>query len=452
MTVVLDRPYEFIPPHEGHRWPDWIQRLRLYDLYLRKSEGVVDFEVEQLEIFRREVQSGRGIVLAPNHCRYADPLVMGWPARLVGTHLYAMASWHLFNRGQFDTFAIRRMGAFSINRESVDRAAIDYAINILVSATRPLIIYPEGATYRTNDILKPLLAGAFFIARAAARRAAKQDRKVVLLPAAMKYLCVDPVAPWADRQLTDFENRFGWRTGRVGGVRDDAVDPTMFGTDDQSLIRRTRRVAAALVGIKESQFDVAPPGPGLAQRRDHMIETLLSRCERELAIVNADASTDADHTPVEPVEGATDDPAVTRLAIAGARVRAIRSEIHNRFWSKDDATDPDDLRRLLKQCETAMDLSAFHDAYLSDGQVTDTRLVETIQRIQESVLGRADASMRLKAVIRFDDAIEVPPTKAPRGQIDPLSTAVRTSLETMLADLQTRTRRLNSSMAAPGSS
>ena len=65
------------------------------------------------------------------------------------------------------------MGAFSVNREGVDRQAINMAIEILETAERPLIVFPEGAVSRTNDRLHALLDGVAFIARAAAKRRAK---------------------------------------------------------------------------------------------------------------------------------------------------------------------------------------------------------------------------------------------------------------------------------------
>ena len=105
-------------------------------------------------------------------------LVMGWPARILGTHVFAMASWHLFNEGWFDAFAIRKMGGFSINREGTDRQSLETAIDILANAERPLILFPEGSTNRLNDYLLPLLEGVTFIARSAARRRASKRADV----------------------------------------------------------------------------------------------------------------------------------------------------------------------------------------------------------------------------------------------------------------------------------
>ncbi len=172
MTVVFDRPYKFVPPHRGNGWPWIIQTFRLYDGYLRKKEGVVSQESRGLQYVHDAMRRGDGILLAPNHCRYADPLVLGHPARELNTYLYAMASWHLFNQGWFDAFAVQKMGAFSVYREGPDRQSLETAIDILANAERPLILFPEGTTNRTNDVLKPLLDGITFIARSAARRRA----------------------------------------------------------------------------------------------------------------------------------------------------------------------------------------------------------------------------------------------------------------------------------------
>ena len=70
----------------------------------------------------------------------------------------------------------RRMGAFSVLREGNDRQAIDTAIDILVARRRPLIMFPEGAITRHNDLIEEMMEGPSFIARQAAKRLTKQER------------------------------------------------------------------------------------------------------------------------------------------------------------------------------------------------------------------------------------------------------------------------------------
>ena len=49
-----------------------------------------------------------------------------------GTPLYMMASWHLFMGRRFQAWLLRRLGAFSVYREGLDRTAIKTAIDLLV--------------------------------------------------------------------------------------------------------------------------------------------------------------------------------------------------------------------------------------------------------------------------------------------------------------------------------
>ncbi|TWU31530.1 lysophospholipid acyltransferase family protein [Novipirellula artificiosorum] len=407
MTVILDRPYQFIPPCRNDLWPGFIQRFRLFDYYLRKKEGVVSFDCRNLEVLRESLDAGDGILLAPNHCRYADPLVMGWPARMTKRHVYAMASWHLFNKHWFDSFAIQRMGGFSVFREGPDRQALETAIDILVEAHRPLILFPEGTTNRTNDVLKPLLDGVTFIARTAARRRAKRvGGKVVIHPVAIKYLCTMPIDDWAHHQLQRIEQHLGWQK------------PVAL-----PLLERTLRVAEALLGLREVEYRGRCGEGTLPQRRDALIEHVLCQAEQRLqtGVAAASSSNFADQVR--------------------ARVRAIRSEVHSR-WFSNHPDEPE--KRLLRgdvaAADMAQDLLSYPDGYLNRDSATDTRVVETIQRMQETLFGKADVGIPLHSVVELSDAIEVPAEKAPRGIEDPLITGIRDSLNEMLGRLSQEAR------------
>ncbi len=407
MTVVFQRPYRFVPPHRGNLWPSFIQTFRLVDRHLKTKEGVVDHECRNLDRLRASLDRGDGIILAPNHCRYADPLALGWPARQAGTHVFAMASWHLFNEGWFDAFAIQKMGGFSIHREGADRQSLETAIEILVDAQRPLILFPEGTTNRTNDVLKPLLDGVAFIARSAAkRRAKKSGGNVVVHPVGMKYLCVDEdVTTWVDQQLSEIERRLGW------------CRPT-----DQSLLQRIVRLAEALLALKEVQyFGETRSGP-LPQRRDGLIDHLLSSCEQRLQLQSADEDT-------------------------RSRVRTIRSEVAKRYFdgSQDHGghngtSELAKLKNDVVAADLAQELLSYPDCYLMPDQVTDTRIVETVQRMQETLFGKPDVSLPLRVVIDFGPSIEVPTARPPRGQTDPLMDQLRVQLSDMLTELSNEAR------------
>ena len=402
MTVVLERPYEFIPPYEGTLWPSAIQKLRLVDLYLAKKEGVVDYRLIGLEHFQQALDAGQSIMLAPNHCRYADPLVLGWPARELGVHLHAVASWHLFNKSAFDRFAIRRMGAFSLNREGTDRPSLEAAIDILARGSRPLIIYPEGTTNRTNDVLKPLLDGVAFMARAAAKKRAREGLPpVVILPTAIKYLCVRDSRDWMRRQLTALEDRFGWSPQGHRGILD-----------------RTVRLAEAMLALKEIEYLGRSQTGDLRHRRDELMQELIRVAEAGVGIQ-------------------TSDPGEIRN-----RVRQVRSEVVRQYFTSDDRDSDraDRLRGHARAADLAQELLSYPDCYLQAEEVTDTRIVETIQRIQEQIEGRSNNEVELKAVIEFSEPITVDVKRPPRDQADPMMKQLHDRLTAMLTRLSSQAR------------
>lgn len=403
MSVVLDRPYQFVPPHRGDGWPSFIQTFRIVDFYLKRKEGVVSYECRGLEHWRASLDRGDGILLAPNHCRYADPLVMGWPSRILRQHVYAMASWHLFNKGTVDSFAIRRMGGFSVNREGSDRTSLETAIEILATAERPLILFPEGTTNRTNDVLKPLLDGVAFIARSAAKRREKNcGGNVVMHPVALKYLCVGDIRPWADQQLRQLEDRLGWHRP-VG----------------DTVLQRTVRLAEGLLSLKEIEYFGHSQSGDLPARRDALIEHVLTQSEQRLG-------RDADSDDVR------------------SRVRAIRTEVVTRHFAslaeQPDRANDSALIADAEAADLAQDLLSYPNCYLEIDHVTDTRIVETIQRMQESFFGRADVGAPLKVVIQCDAAIPVSTDKPPRGQADPMMAELKTRLTSMLETLSGEAR------------
>ncbi|TWT53061.1 Acyltransferase [Rubripirellula amarantea] len=399
MSVVLGRPYQFVPPHRGNLWPSFIQTFRIVDRYLHRKEGVVDFECRGLDRWRESVDRGDGILLAPNHCRYADPLVLGWPARELRQHVFAMASWHLFNEGWLDSFAIQKMGGFSINREGSDRQSLEMAIGILADAERPLILFPEGTTNRTNDVLKPMLEGITFIARTAARKRAKtSDGQVVMHPVALKYLCQGDITSWANEQLSELEDRLSWR-----------ISPS------DTILQRTVRVAEGLLSLKEIEH-VGNVGTGdLPQRRDQLMRALLEQAESKLNLIPGPDIRD--------------------------RVRTIRSEVVARYFARPHTSDETEaLRIYATKADLAQELLSYPTCYLDRELATDTRIVETIQRMQETFLGTANVAVPLKVVIQCDDAIVVPPHKSARGEEDPLLGLLRERLTSMITTLSAEAR------------
>lgn len=405
MNLITDKPYQFVPPHRGHAWPWLIQRLRLVDRYLARHDGVVDNEYRHLERLTNSIRAGDAILLAPNHCRYSDPLVLCWPARAANIHLFAMASWHLFAKSRLQSFAIQKMGGFSIFREGTDRQSLDMAIQILTDAERPLILFPEGTTNRTNDVLQPLLDGVSFIARTAARRRAKQHSgRVVIIPVAIKYLFQGDIQQWGAKAAARLESALGWRP-----------------LDGEPLLVRIRRIAEAMLAIHEVRYLGRASQQSFSERRDALVEHLVSEAESQFGL--------------SPELG---------LGPLG-RIRRVRSAISGEILE----SPTNDRRRELHHCIDAMliaqQLHSYPDRYLLQSPTTDTQLLETLERMQEGLLGKTDFPGPLKAVIEFAQPIPVPAEKQPRGEHDPLLIQLRDSLTEMLNALAAEARLVSDS-------
>ncbi len=124
-NIVIDKPYVPVPRHHGRIWPAllsfYLPRL------LSRKYGVVQVDYVNAERLRASIAAGHGVLIAPNHCRDEDPMVIGMLSKEVGSPFFIMASWHLFMQDRLQTFLLRRAGAFSIYREGIDRAAVNTA-------------------------------------------------------------------------------------------------------------------------------------------------------------------------------------------------------------------------------------------------------------------------------------------------------------------------------------
>ena len=154
-SVVSDKPYVPVLPYRGTLWP---RALNLYFArYVRRRYGLQSVEIVGVEKLRTSIAAGHGVLIAPNHCRDEDPFVLSSLARAAGRPFFVVASAHLFMESKVRAFLLRRAGAFSIYREGMDKQAVQTSIEIVETAERPLVIFPEGHISRTNDRLTPML-------------------------------------------------------------------------------------------------------------------------------------------------------------------------------------------------------------------------------------------------------------------------------------------------------
>ncbi len=392
--IIIEKPYTFIPPYRTTFWSSVIRALRIHQFYLWRSEGVTDYEIRNIERLRASIDAGHSVLITPNHPRTADPLAMGWLTVEGNTHVYSMASWHLFHQSWLNAWAIRAMGGFSVNREGVDRQAINMAVELLVEGKRPMIIFPEGATSRTADRLQAMLDGVAFIARAAAKKRAKQSPpgQVVVHPIAVKYYYGGDIRRAADDVLTYIERRLTWQPQR-----------------ELSLLARILKVGSALLSLKEIEYLGYSQTGRLAERMNRLIDRLLGPIEEEwFGRVQTG--------PVVP------------------RVRNLRTKIlpdmvagrvapveRTRRWQQ------------LADIYLAAQLSCYPPDYLA--LPTVDRVLEMIEKFEEDLTDKARRHGMLKVVLQIGEAIDVSPERDKRAPIDPLMTAIQSSLQAMIDEL-----------------
>jgi hypothetical protein len=332
-------------------------------------------------------------MLAPNHCRPGDPLVLGWLARDVGCHVFAMASWHLFNQGWFTAWSIQKMGGFSVNREGVDRQAINTAIEILDSAKRPLILFPEGIVSRTNDHLHALLDGVAFIARTAAKRRQKRGAgNVVIHPVALKYLFKGDLAVAVDLVLTELEHRFTWRPQR-----------------QLNLLERVFKAGRALLCLKELEHFGKEQDGAFARRLESLIDRLLQPLEMEWI-------GGPQHGPVVPRVKSL------RMKLLPDMVNAtIDGQERQRRWAQ------------LADIYLAQQVSCYLPDYLKHPSVD--RILETIERYEEDLTDKKRVHGDLHVIIEVGEKINVCPDRDRGAAVDPLMSRLESDPQEMLKRL-----------------
>jgi 1-acyl-sn-glycerol-3-phosphate acyltransferase len=388
-SVVSDKPYVPVLPYHGTLW---LRILNLYlPRYLRRRYGLSKVDIIGAEKLRASLAAGHGILITPNHCRDEDPFLLNTLAKNVGRPFFVVASAHLFMANKLQSFLLRRAGAFSIYREGMDKQAVQTSIEILESAERPLVIFPEGHISRTNDRLTPMLEGTALISRQAAKKRAKENKKVVVHPVALRYSFPFDVDSAAAKMLDEIETRLTWRPSR-----------------DLSLHERVRKVGAGLLALKELQYLGHTQEGTIAERIVKLIDALLKPLEAEWTHNNAEG---------HPV----------------ARVKRLRAAILPDMI-KGDLPEPETARRwrLLEDADLAQQLYHYPPDYITDHS-PKAHIIETIERFEEDLTGKVTVHGPVEAQVTVGDAIEVPTTRESRGETDPLMLAIETQLRTMLA-------------------
>lgn len=383
--VVIDQPYTFIPPRFSrfwHRIVRWILPRRL-----RRDFGISAIECVGAEKLRASLAAGHGILIASNHCRPCDPLVLDSLAAAVKRPFHVIASWHVFMLSRLQRFLLPRVGGFSVYREGMDRESLRCAVRTVAEGRFPLVIFAEGIITRCNDRLMQFMDGTAFMARAAAKQ--RTTGEVVIHPVFIRYFFEGDLERSVLPVVEDIERRLSWQ-------------PQV----QLSLRERIGKIGGALMSLKEIEYfqetRTGPFGERLLRLEDHLLRPLEERW-----------------TPGRHDGGPM------------ARLKRLRTAIL-----------PDMIAGNLSEAERARRWRHFADLYLVQQlhcypgdyleDLTPERILETIERYEEDLTDTARPHFPIRAVIEVGDAIEVSVERIRSQEADPLSGRLREEMEALL--------------------
>lgn len=399
--VVIEEPYEFIPPYYSRAWQAVMRRYIPH--WRRKAYGLDSVELRNAERLQASLDAGQSVLLAPNHCRLSDPFTMVEVSKAVRRDVHAMASWHLFKQSPLECFMLRRVGGFSVYREGVDRQAINAAVDILADGRRLLVVFAEGAISRHNDELMPLMDGVAFIARTAAKRREKADgRGVVVHPMAIRYFYRGDLEAAVRPVLEEIESHFAW-----------------FPQQDKPLVHRLRQIGQALLSLKEIEYFGAARTGDFYERVDSLMADVLARLEQRWSIK-------------EPAAGVV------------ARVKNLRGAILPQLIAGNlSEAEKRECRKQLAACYYVQQMSHYPRKYVrvSEKNIPE-HILETVERFEEDFTDKVRVHGPLHAVVQIGEAIPIASRRDRSGGPDPVMEGIREQLTTMLRSLAAESPRV----------
>jgi 1-acyl-sn-glycerol-3-phosphate acyltransferase len=358
------KPYAFCPP----RYAGWFRPvLHLLSFwFLRYRFNIRQISVSGEEALVRLVRDGQSVLVAPNHADHADPNLLVHVGRLHRLAFHFMAAREAFERGAMRRFVLQRSGAFSVDREGADLAAIRTAMNILRECRHPLVIFPEGEIYHHHEELDLLNDGvATILLRAAEKLPA--GKKSYAIPCAIRVTHDPRVATTFSSRLDALDRRITWKP-RSGA----------------EVVERIYRLGSALLAIKEEEFMGHCRNGELIERIQYLQRYLVEQAEHQHGI------------------GPSSSP-------VPLRIKALRQIIRKELIAGLETLPPqrreqlyDDLDRLF----AAQQLYSYSGPYVRSHPTLD-RIAETLFKLEEDVLGDGTYPAPRRAEVVFSEPIDV---------------------------------------------
>lgn len=350
-------------------------------------------EIRNIEHLKEAVSRDQGVLITPNHSGHADAHIMYNVADELGKPFYFMTAWQVFlQRRSLGRLMLQQHGCFSVDREGTDLKAFRQATKVIGEGHNPLVIFPEGEVYHTNERITPFRDGAAAAAIAAARRS---DKPVVCIPCGIHYKYLDDPTEQLVDLMDELEQRIFWRP-----------------RSDLPLHERIYRFAEGAMALKELEYFGGTRSGDLPTRTEDLAQHILGSLEDQCGIKRNEKA-------------------------VPERVKDLR-----RFAmeaTKDmQPTDPEwpKYRDLLDDVFLVVQLFSYPGDYVIE-RPTIERVAETLDKFEEDVLGVYSATVRgrRKATVSFAQPIPVESNRKNKGAISDLTCALETGVQQQLDEL-----------------
>jgi 1-acyl-sn-glycerol-3-phosphate acyltransferase len=399
--------------------PWWFQLARYWRRGALKKQQIERIDVEGLEHLQSALNSKQGVLITPNHSFHWDSYCLLEGAEKLKTPFYFMTAWQVFAQSSwFNCESMRRCGCFSVDREGTDIQSLKTAVDVIQNRPQPLVIFPEGDVYHTNDRVTPFRDGAAAMALMAARKA---ERPVVIIPVAIKRWYTQDPTPSMLKTLTDLETRLYWRPRCHEPVR-----------------ARILQVAQGLLTLKELEYFGCSTEGDLPTRLKHLARCVLSRCEDRYSIRDRDAIIperikevrrriiQARQESLSPLDSGA-------LAESAANLSSTSAtEEQQRQWSSD-----------MNDMFFVTQLYSYPGDYMEQNPTWE-RQAETLDKLEEDALGAVFPSIRgpRRVVVRFDEPYNLPRGKDKKVSPAEITDHIERRVQSMLDDLNARHGRV----------
>ena len=410
------QPYQ-APPQW---WPSLLSPtlVRWWQPILMRSlsqQGIERIDIRGAEIVPQLLQNGAGVLVAANHSFHYDSRVLIHAGVRGGWCGHFLTAWQVFGMvSRIEQWMLQKHGCFSINREGTDTQAFKQAVSILTDSSHPLIVFPEGDIFHSNDCVMPFQDGVGAIPLSAAR---KNDRPLYVVPCALKCVYTDDPTGELMVMMDRLEAYLSWRPA-----------------PERPLLERIYRFGQGFLSLKEIEYLGASQSGDLPRRIQGLANAILEQVRQRHDLKR------------QGVQIAEQIRRIRTFLIAESEAILPTNQETTATKMNDETRERwDVLQRDLQDMFFVTQLSSYHGNYTLT-RPTIERIAETIDKFEEDVFQLETPTPRGKrqATVIFGKPINVRECMAEDAKptARSLTTLIESRVQSLLDDFNGTTSSL----------